>query len=651
MEFVGNRDIGVMGGRGHGRMSRGRGRGRGRGGSRGRSNEEMPPPIPTLDDSGSDDDEVVDTSTSLEDEFGRLGVSHALDGESDDDIGDPVLAIENSPLASASESTNNEFQELVNDVDGGVLGNSAHKMSYIFERGDAANSLMAYRHMQPIDIVLDLSQPFFNVLKDCSNNNEYVNITMKDIYCYHAFLVLRVHMNLDTNDFYYNPPGTFTWSDDITKLLSLMPKKKFYFMRKHLKAYKPEDQIPSRSKGWKVARAVEEVRKTFVRVHQTPGEFLSFDEGMAQGSSSRNPIYVSLGKAKPLEGYRFFLLVDYETKIVLNFMMDMKDLNAENCRDRPGRFVGAIVDTVITGAMLRGKWYKVMQDNYYQTVAVAVHMRDNRNILCAGTAQKKNIDKTIYFGRAKRPKPSRQNPKGSMKIAWNETLKTYEYAWMDSSLVYFIDPMYGPGEVADITRKDSTGERITYQVPRLISDYNRYMHGVDVFDQIRKLFGCDLVHATKKYTVRVFEILFSMVMGQAYNIHRTLHANTPLLLTHTAFKIKLIEGFINHHVVRPPSVSVPAADHTLVQYPMGSGGMGQKRKRVVCRQCPNLDPAGKRNNKRNTNWYCNYCNVGLHPDCFAAYHDHSSPAYLPPRRVNPLGSPVAAMTPGSDREV
>ena len=415
-----------------------------------------------------------------------------------------------------------------------------------------------------------------------------------------------------------------------------------------MKGYKPEDDLPTKTRSWKVDRAVEAVRKKFTEVHRTPDEYLSLDEGMAQGSSMRNPIYVSLGKAKPLEGFRFFLLVDYETKIVLNFILDNKSFTADNCRGFPGGFVGTVVDAVVSGAMLTGKWHKVMQDNYYQTVDVAVHMRDNRNVLCAGTSQKKYTDKSVYFGNSKRPKPSRQYPKGSLKIAWNETARVYEYAWMDSSAVYFIDPMFGPGHRAEVSRRSSTGDRMTYHVPRLISSYNTYMHGVDVFDQVRKYFGVDLAHPTKKYTVRVFEILFSMILGQAYNIHRYLHGRSTRLLTHTEFKVQLIKGLVDHPIVSPPIAAAVSHDHVLVQYPPGSyGGNNNKRKRVSCRQCPNVVGPGNMNHKRTTNWFCSRCNVGLHPGvCFDTFHEQTSPQYRPPRQVNPLGSPVAAMAPG-----
>lgn len=68
---------------------------------------------------------------------------------------------------------------------------------------------------------------------------------------------------------------------------------------------------------------------------------------MVQGRNTRNPLYLSLGNAKPLEDFVFSCLL---TKIVLNFMLDNKSLNAENCCGMPGGFAGTVGDKVITGA-------------------------------------------------------------------------------------------------------------------------------------------------------------------------------------------------------------------------------------------------------------------------------------------------------------
>ena len=61
------------------------------------------------------------------------------------------------------------------------------------------------------------------------------------------------------------------------------------------------------------------MQESFRHVMDCPGEMLSVDEGTAQASRTRNPIYTSLGKAKPLKEFRFFVCVDYITKLIINF--------------------------------------------------------------------------------------------------------------------------------------------------------------------------------------------------------------------------------------------------------------------------------------------------------------------------------------------
>jgi hypothetical protein len=424
MEIGGTNIVDVAPGRGgrggHGGRGRRGGRG-GRGGHGGRgrcrgNNDHLMAP---MDDSGDINENLV----TEEDHFAEPFIAYpVLDGESDDDENEVRIAeigVQHPP------PVHDAFQPISIDE----LGNPNFSMSYPFEPGNEQDSIERYRQMSAFDIVLNLSEPFFNVLRDCSNNNHDTNISMRQLFFYHAFLTLRVLMRLDTTEMYYHPPEVLKWADWTTELLSRFSLNTFYSIRRSLKAYKPEDDIPQKTRGWKVDRAVEAVRSAFVKVHRRPGEFLSFDEGMGQGSAMRNPS--SLGKAKPLEGFRFFLLVDYTSKVVLNFMLDTKTFQAESYTGQPGGVVGAIVDYVINDAQLSGKYHEVIQDNYYQTVALAVHMRDNRNILCAGTAQKKHMDNQIFFGEAKRPKPSRQFPKGSLKMSFNENAKVYEYAYME----------------------------------------------------------------------------------------------------------------------------------------------------------------------------------------------------------------------------
>jgi hypothetical protein len=138
-----------------------------------------------------------------------------------------------------------------------------------------------------------------------------------------------------------------------------------------------------------------------------PGEFLSLDEGMAQVTSTRNPIDTSLGKAKPLEGLRMFLLVDYFTKVIINGLLDDKSLSTENCAQVPGGMPGAFVEILCTTRPMPGEYYKVMIDNFYASLALVLSMLNLHKILVGGTLQKKNVPKEILFGDAKKPKTLR----------------------------------------------------------------------------------------------------------------------------------------------------------------------------------------------------------------------------------------------------
>ena len=199
-------------------------------------------------------------------------------------------------------------------------------MNYVFEPGGVLNqperTLQQYRDMTETDIVLSLAQPFFDTLKECSNYGNAFGITMKDLYCYHALLTLTTYLPLPDISNYWKPVEGVTWDAAVRTLTDIFNIRRYYFIRSKLKGYLPEDDTPQKGRGWKVQRAVAAVQQTFRTCMDRPSQFLSLDEGMAQGSSTRNPIYCSLGKAKPLEGFRFFILCEYNSKVVINIMLD-----------------------------------------------------------------------------------------------------------------------------------------------------------------------------------------------------------------------------------------------------------------------------------------------------------------------------------------
>ena len=168
------------------------------------------------------------------------------------------------------------------------------------------------------------------------------------------------------------------------------------------------------------------------------------------------------------------------------------------------------------------------------------------------------------------------------------------------------------------------------------------MHGVDVWDQIRKDFGIDLAHRTAKWTVRIFEICWSMLMTQGYNLYRYNNNAVPQRkVSSHQFKLQIILGRLNHQVVTGPQAppAIRATERVLHQWPNGSrkiarGQNDNRRFRSDCRHCPRSLPDGSKNYNRHTTYYCSCCMVGLHPDCFLQFHEGMPESFRPRKRLN-----------------
>ena len=172
----------------------------------------------------------------------------------------------------------------------------------------------------------------------------------------------------------------------------------------------------------------------------------------------------------------------------------------------------------------------------------------------------------------------------------------------------------------------------------MIGEYNKFIGGSDVFDEVRKKTEYDVQHMTKRYTVRMFEVLWSMCLSQAYNVYCHVNRNrTKKQMGPIDFKIAVIRGLISHEVV--VDNTAPETDdtrHIMKQSAPCSRGDGTNRRKVGdCRFCPNstISAAGKRIRLiRNTTYYCSKCKIYLHPKCFTAWHDKNGDDCVPSKQ-------------------
>jgi hypothetical protein len=159
-------------------------------------------------------------------------------------------------------------------------------------------SLERFRNFSLVQLVLHLSQGFFNLLQECTNEKPDARITMKDLYCYHAALVLITTVRMDKVEYYWNPPKVFQFIEETAKLRSIFTLYRYYHVRVYLRAYKMEDNVPDKGLGWKVVRATEEIHRIFSETIDCRDQDISIDEDIAAACSTRNPIFTT-----PLKAY------------------------------------------------------------------------------------------------------------------------------------------------------------------------------------------------------------------------------------------------------------------------------------------------------------------------------------------------------------
>jgi hypothetical protein len=321
------------------------------------------------------------------------------------------------------------------------------------------------------------------------------------------------------------------------------------------------------------------------------------------------------------------IFINNSTKICINIAMCDGIVNSENSKDYAWGAAGRrIMDLV---EFVKNRYHRLYTDNYYTSIPLAQELRRCGIYLC-GTIRKVMIPFKGFnevFGAAKKPKPSRNNPKGKWACVYSGSHEVTIHAMMDSSLVYILDTVFSSHESENITRRQAD-ELFSIEGPKALNYYNSYMGGVDQWDQLRtnRAFSVEQVGKSSKWTVTLFLSFISMVASNAFCIYKACNPEgCEDYLNHIDFTLELIDSLYNNSYLTRDSRSAPgrghdiatASSHVIRQAPEGSRGEGNshRRYRAECRGtcCPK--------GSKETTYGCKQCGIALHPECFNPFHE------------------------------
>lgn len=115
--------------------------------------------------------------------------------------------------------------------------------------------------------------------------------------------------------------------------------------------------------------------------------------------------------------------------------------------------------------------------------------------------------------------------------------------WVDKRDVLFVSTVFR-NEIEQLERRSSEGELETLSKPKIITDYNRFMAGVDKADQLMVYYACG--RKSLKWYKRIFWRILDHSILNAFILHKAVISPNPREFTQKKFRWNLLMH-LRHH--------------------------------------------------------------------------------------------------------
>lgn len=214
---------------------------------------------------------------------------------------------------------------------------------------------------------------------------------------------------------------------------------------------------------------------TKFRQFYNPGEHLSLDEGMIP---CKNRLAIKqFIKDKPIKwGIKAFLLCDSRNGYIYNAEVYT---GRENL-DHPNLGItGNVVTRLLTSCDLNNKGHCLFMDRYYNSVTLFDHLHEVEQTHAIGTAMtnRKHFPVDVAKSKLKKRGESAHSCRGPITAV----------AWMDKKKIHFLSNCSDPTELSSVHRRTKDGSLVAVPCPQVVTDYNKFMGGTDLNDQMTRL--------------------------------------------------------------------------------------------------------------------------------------------------------------------
>ena len=332
------------------------------------------------------------------------------------------------------------------------------------------------------------------------------------------------------------------------------------------------DEPQARANCWyaKVETLVIHVNAVSKRLCRHPGFAVAIDEMMKKFKG--RSINTHKMRGKPIkEGFKFFAICDSLSGYVFDFFPDGRNADKTNVYDNVMR----LIDTL---PLRDTKKYVVVMDNYFTTPKVLKESR-NRKVAIIGTTRKRDKWPSVEFRAI-------TDGRFNTLYCWQHEDNYLVCRWIDNKDVWMVSTIHtGYETVTNKRRKPRITETnrnnlpivygnehtITIDIPKVIDDYNHWMGGVDVADQLISYYRPNV--RCRRVWMPIFFHCIDIIRINGYCICKSRNEK----LQHKEYIQSLILSLNKRAVVDEQGRSRAAVANDT---PQGSGKRSMKRRRM-----------------------------------------------------------------------
>jgi hypothetical protein len=279
------------------------------------------------------------------------------------------------------------------------------------------------------------------------------------------------------------------------------------------------------------------------------GKYLAIDEMMIRYKGSYSPIRQYMPNKPQKWGLKVWCLADAVSKYVYNFSIycgkSVENVLQPASRGEP-RLAHNVVLNMVEG--LDGKGHVVVMDNYFSSVGLFSEMA-SRGIYATGTMRSnriglpKNLKDTKSF--------NARATQGELEWRMHESRGIACALWKDKRPVLLlsthVQPIGFPCQPVDVVPRRNGAIRDEIQSSPMHKEYTTYMRGVDVADQLRASYSCQV--RTHKWWHRIFYFLLDMTIVNMYIMYLSIldwQRQKKVPITHLQFRTELCRALLQN---------------------------------------------------------------------------------------------------------